>query len=142
LHISKPAGLLHPLLVPEDGGQSNVMDFIGPLLLNESYSCILTITGHLGLDIRIIPTKTTVTAEDPAMIFFDNWYCKNELPWDIVCNRDKLFLLRFWQALTKLTGVKMKMLSSYHPKTGGSSERSNKTVNQMLCYHVQCNQKG
>jgi len=34
------------------------------------------------------------------------------------------------------------MSSSYHPETDGSSERSNKTVNQMLRYHVCRNQKG
>jgi len=139
---SKPAGPLHPLPVPDDRGLSIAMDFIGPLPIDESYDCILTITDRLGSDIRIIPTKTTVTAEELAVVFFDNWYCKNGLPSDIVCDRDKLFVSRFWQALTKLTGVKMKMSSSYHPETDGSSERSNKTVNQMLRYHVQCNQKG
>jgi len=133
---SKPAGPLHPLPVPDDRGLSIAMDFIGPLPIDESYDCILTITDRLGSDIRIIPTKTTVTAEELAVVFFDNWYCKNGLPSDIVCDRDKLFVSRFWQALTKLTGVKMKMSSSYHPETDGSSERSNKTVNQMLRYHV------
>jgi hypothetical protein len=42
----------------------------------------------------------------------------------------------------KLTGVKMKMSTAYHPETDGSSERSNKTINQMLRYHVHWNQKG
>jgi hypothetical protein len=34
------------------------------------------------------------------------------------------------------------MSSAYHPETDGSSKRSNKTINQMLCYHVSRNQKG
>jgi hypothetical protein len=34
------------------------------------------------------------------------------------------------------------MSTAYHPQTDGSSEQSNKTVNQCLCYHVQRNQKG
>ncbi len=33
------------------------------------------------------------------------------------------------------------MSSSFHPETDGSSERSNKTVNQAIRYHVECNQK-
>ena len=45
-------------------------------------------------------------------------------------------------AATLLMGVKLKMSSAYHPETDGSSERSNKTVIQTLCYHVKCNQKG
>ena len=76
------------------------------------------------------------------MVFFNNWYCENGLPDDIVSDRDKLFVSRFWKALTKLSGVKMKMSTAYHPETDGSSERSNKTINQMLCYHVRRNQKG
>jgi len=42
----------------------------------------------------------------------------------------------------KLMGVKLKMSSAYHPKTDGSSECLNKTINQMLQYHVAQNQKG
>jgi hypothetical protein len=34
------------------------------------------------------------------------------------------------------------MSSAYHPETDGSSERSNKTINQLLRYHVHRNQKG
>jgi hypothetical protein len=36
----------------------------------------------------------------------------------------------------------MKMLTAYHPETDGVSERSNKTIVQMLHYHVHQNQKG
>lgn len=49
---------------------------------------------------------------------------------------------KFWRALHKLMGVKLDMSSSYHPQTDGSSERTNKTVVQMLRYHVARNQTG
>jgi hypothetical protein len=41
-----------------------------------------------------------------------------------------------------LTGIKLKMSTAYHPKTDGSSERSNKTIVQTLWYHVERNQRG
>ena len=44
--------------------------------------------------------------------------------------------------MTKLTGVKLKMSSAYHPEMDGTSEHSNKTINQLLHYHVHRNQKG
>jgi hypothetical protein len=44
--------------------------------------------------------------------------------------------------LHMLTGVKLKMSTAYHPETDGSSKRSNKTVEQALCYHIDHNQKG
>ena len=111
------------------------MDFVGPLPMDNNYDCILTMTDRISTDIRIIPTCTDITAEDLAILFFDNWYCENSLPNNIVCDHDKLFV-------TKLTGVKLKMSTPYHPETNGASEHSNKTVNQMLRFHVKCNQKG
>jgi hypothetical protein len=48
----------------------------------------------------------------------------------------------FWKALHKLTGVKLKMSTAFHPQTNGASERMNKTVNQSLRYHVVRKQKG
>ena len=99
-------------------------------------------TDRLGSDIRIVPTKTNITAEDLAIIFFNNWYCENSLPKEIISNRDKLFVSKFWTALHKLTSVKIKLSSAYHPETDGSSDRSNKTVNQCIWYHVRWNQKG
>jgi len=49
---------------------------------------------------------------------------------------------KFWKALHKLTGVALKMSTTYHPQTDGASERTNKTINQCLCYHVEHNQLG
>jgi len=112
------------------------MDFIGPLPLDEGYDCILSITDRLGANVRIIPTRLDIKAEELATIFFDNWYCENGLPQNIVCDGDKQFVSRFWKALTKLSGVKLKMSTAYHPETDGSSERTNKTINQTLRYHV------
>ena len=34
-------------------------------------------------------------------------------------------------------GVKLKMLSAYHPETNSSSEQSNKTIILTLCYHIE-----
>jgi len=77
-----------------------------------------------------------------VVIFFDHWYYENGLPLELISDRDKLFILQFWKALHRLSGVKLKMSTAYHPKTDGSSEQSNKTINQSICYHVRRNKKG
>jgi hypothetical protein len=128
--------------MPNERGDSVAIDFVGPLPLNEGDDCILTMTDRLGSDICIIPTSITLTAEGLALLFFEHWYCENGLPCDIVSDRDKLFLSKFWRALQKLTGVKLKLSLAYHPETDSSSERSNKTINQCIRYHVHWNQKG
>ncbi len=139
---SKPAGPLHPLPVPDERFDCIAMDFIGPLPEDDGSDCILTITDRLGADVRIIPTRMDLSAEQLALVFFDNWYCENGLPLDITSDRDKLFLSKFWDALMALTGVGLKMSSSFHPQSDGASERTNKTVNQLLRFHVERNQRG
>jgi hypothetical protein len=112
------------------------MDFIGPLSTHNNFDCILSITDCVGVDVQIIPTRINITAEELAVLFFNNWYCENGLPDKIICDYDKLFVSHFWKALTKLSGVKLKMSTAYHLETDGSSECSNKTINQILNYHV------
>lgn len=138
----KPTGPLHPLPIPDARGDSIAIDFIGPCPRDDGFDCIVTITDRLGADIRIAPTHMDISAERFAAQFFDLWYCENGLPLNIVSDRDKLFVSKFWRALTKLTGIKLKMSSAYHPETDGSSERSNKSVVQCLRYHVERNQTG
>ena len=139
---TKAPSPLHPLPIPDEHGDSVALDFVGPLPEDEGYNCLLTMTDRLGSDYCLIPTRTDTLAEDITLLIFDNWYCENGLPSNFVSDRDKLFILRFWKALTKLTGVKLKMSSAYHPETNSSSECTNKTVNQAIRFHVDQNQKG
>lgn len=98
--------------------------------------------NRLNSDMHIVTSWMDITMEDMALIFFNEWYCKNGLPLDIILDHDKLFMSKFWQALHGLTGVKLKMSSAYHPQSDGASECSNKTINQCLHYHVEHNQLG
>src|SRR5271168_5084187 len=66
----KPTGPLHPLPFPDERCESVSMDFIGPLPTDRGHNCILTITNRLGSDIRIIPTSTSLTARELAILFF------------------------------------------------------------------------
>ena len=137
-----PVGPLHPLPVPDQRCDSIAIDFIGPLPIDSGFDCILTITDRLGSDIRIIPTTCTLTAQGLAEIFFKDWYCENGLPLEIISDRDKLFVSHFWEELHKLTGVKLKLSSSFHPESDGASERTNKTVIQCIRFMVERDQKG
>ena len=138
----QPTGPLHPLPVPDEHGDSIAIDFIGPLPKDEGFNCIATMTDRSGSDVRIVPTRTDISAKDFAQVFFDNWYCENGLPREIISDRDKLFVSRFWKRLTRIAGVKLGMSTAFHPEMDGASERTNKTVNQCLRYHVTRNQKG
>jgi hypothetical protein len=135
-------GPLHPLPVPDERGSSVAMDFVGPLPEDGGFNCVLTMTCRLNSDVRLVPTRTDISAEQAAHLFFDHWYCENGLPVDIVIDRDKLWVSRFWEALHTLTGISLRMSSAFHPESDGSSERTNKTLNQCLRFYVERAQKG
>ena len=138
----KPIGPLHPTPIPDGRFKNLAIDFIGPLPKDNGFDQIITITDMLGTDYRLIPSKTNDTAEDFALRFFDGWYCEHGLPDNIFSDRDKLFVSQFWKALTRLTGIKLRMSTAYHPQTDSTSERTNKTINQAVHYHVSRNQLG
>ena len=119
---TKPTGPLHPLPIPDQYSDSIAIDFIGPLPEDNGSNCILTMTDRLNADIQLVTTRTDISTSDLAVIFFNHWYCKNGLPLEIISNHDKLFVSKFWTALHKLTGVKLKLSSMYHPQTDGASK--------------------
>jgi hypothetical protein len=112
------------------------MDFIGPFPLDENCNCILSMTDRLGSNIRIVPTHINIATKDLMLLFFNNWYCENGLPDNIVTDRNKLFVSKFWCALHNLTGVKLKLSSAYHLETDGVNEHSNKMINQCIHYNA------
>lgn len=135
------AGTMHPLPIPDGQGDSVAIDFIGPLLDDQgpSHNTIVTITDCLNADLHIVPCRDNISAKQFTILFFDNWYCENGLPLDIVSDHDKLILSCFWKSLHKLTGIKLKMSSLYHPQMDGLSECNNKTINQCIQFHVERN---
>lgn len=139
---SKPTSPLHPLPVPDERFSAVGLDFIGPLPEENGKDTILTMTDLMGADIHLVATHSSYTAAQIATVLFDEWYCKNGLMTQIISDRDALFTSAIWKHLHKLTGVKLKMSTSFHPETDGSSERTNKMLNQAIRYHVDRNQKG
>ncbi len=125
---SRPAGPLHPLPVPDERFSSIAIDFIGPLPEDHGFDFLATITDRLGADIKLIPCKSTVSAEEFATLFFDHWVSDNGCPSEIVSDRDRRFLSKFWSALMKSLGIKHLASTAFLHQTDGASERTNKTV--------------
>jgi hypothetical protein len=105
----KPVGPLHPLPVPDGRFESVALDFVGLLPMEDGKDMILTITDGLGADFCIIGVNSKDTAEQTALVLFNEWYCKNGLVSHLISDRNKAFTSKVWTALHKLTGVKLKM---------------------------------
>ena len=128
---------LYPLPVSDNCFDSINMDFIGLLPKDEGYNMLMTVTDWLGsTNTYLISCYTTNTTPEIACLFFDNWYCENELSLEIISNWDKLFISQFWKELYKQTGVKLKMSSAYYLETNRAAECTNKIVNQILCFYI------
>ena len=54
------------------------------------------------------------------------------VPSSIVSDRDLRFTSHFWQAFQKALGTRVNMSTAYHPQTDGQSERTIRTLEDML----------
>lgn len=63
---------------------------------------------------------------------FANW----GLPKELITDSDPKFLSKFWTALFTKKNVKLLYSIVYHLQTDGSSERSNQTVDIVLCFFI------
>ena len=93
---------------------------------------ITVIIDHLTSMVHLVPSRSTYKAKDVAELIYDNVYKLHGIPTRIISDRDSLFTSTFWQTLHSLIGTEIRMSSSFHPQTDGSTERANRTIGQML----------
>ena len=60
---------------------------------------------------------------------------------EIITDRDKLFISKFWQTLIAQFGTNHKLSTSYHPQTDGQTERINQILEQYLRFYVDFKQE-
>jgi hypothetical protein len=77
-------------------------------------------------------TCINYTARQIAELMFEHVYKLHGVLKSIVSDCGSLFTGTFWKKLHELIEVKVNMLSIYHPKSDGSTERANHTITQML----------
>jgi len=122
--------------IPERRFVELALDFVGPLPLSKGFNTILVMTDRLTDYVKLEPTHSTATAQTIAELVYTSWYRQFGLPTAITSDRDKLFTSNFWKELHKRIKVSLRMSTSYHPETDGSSERSNKTMIEALRHYV------
>jgi hypothetical protein len=69
-------------------------------------------------------------------LFFDRWFRDFGLPEKLISDRDTKFTSDFWRALHKLVGTRLNMSTANHPETDGRSERTNRTLEDILRAYV------
>eukprot|EP00171_Calliarthron_tuberculosum_P000149 IDg149t1 len=105
---TKPLGVPQPLEIPDKRWGSIATDFVNQF-----------------------PTQQSMSQSH----FYEHIFRHHGLPDSIVSDRDPKFTSKFWSELMSQCGVRLKMSSSYHAQTDGSSEIMNRMLeNYLRCY--------
>ena len=96
----------------------------------------MVVVDKLTKMVHLTATHTTATAPSTAELYFNNISRLHGLQSSIVSDRDSKFTSRFWEALMELFGTKLKRSTAYHPQTDGQTERTNRTLEEMLRAYV------
>ena len=133
----KPGGLLQPLPTPTSNWEHISMDFIVQLPKTSSGSdAILVVVDKLSKMAKFIPTTTNAGAPEVARLFFREVFKCFGLPKVIISDRDPKFTGNFWKELHRLLRIKLAMSSAFHPQSDGQTERTNRTLEEMLRSYV------
>ena len=133
----KPTGLLQPLEIPEFCWQSVSMDFITDLPKTQAgHTAILVFVDRLSKMVHFAPCWNDVGAQEFAQIFLRDIFSKHGLPLEIVSDRGTQFTSKFWKIVAKMLGVKQCLSSSRRPQSDGQTERTNRTLKDMLRHFV------
>ena len=138
---TRRAGKLHPLPVPPRPFTDIALDFVGPLPSSNGKDLLLTITDRLSGYTRLVACRTKDGAKEIAHVFLEEWIRFFGVPERLVSDRDKLFTSKFWRCIHSRLGTKLQLSTAFHPETDGRSERTNKTVVQVLRQYVSRQQK-
>jgi hypothetical protein len=116
----KPYRLIKSPDVPDGPWESVAWDFIIKLLelkeliSNAQYDSILIIIDKLTKFGYFLSYRESSTAEELVYIFLRKIVANHELPREIISDRNKLFISKFWQALTAKIRIRTKLSIAFH----------------------------
>jgi IS30 family transposase len=129
----RPAGLLHPLKIPEWKWEEIGMDFIvGLPRTSTGYDSIWVIMDRLTKVAHFILVKTTYSRARLAELYMAWIVSLHGVPKKIVSDRGSQFTSWFWQKLHECLDTRFNFISAYHPQTDGQTERTNQVLEDML----------
>nr|GEV73469.1 putative reverse transcriptase domain-containing protein [Tanacetum cinerariifolium] len=99
---------------------------------SNGHDTIWFIVNRLTKSAHFIPTRDTESMDTLTWLYIKEIISRHGVPISIILDRDSHFTSRFWQSLQKALGTQLDMSTSYHPETDGQSERTIKTLEDML----------
>ncbi|GJZ16179.1 putative reverse transcriptase domain-containing protein [Tanacetum coccineum] len=103
-----------------------LMGDVRTLIMDEAHKSRLTKSAHF------LPICEDFKMDRLARLYLNEIVARHGVPISIISDCDSRFTLRFWQSLQDALGTRLDMSTAYHPQTGGQSERTIQTLEDML----------
>ncbi|GKB72739.1 putative reverse transcriptase domain-containing protein [Tanacetum coccineum] len=133
IEYQKPSGLLVQPEIPQWKWENITMDFVTKLPKTAAgQDTIWVIVDRLTKSAHFLPMREDDTLEKLTRQYLKEVVSKHGVPVSIISDRDGKFTSHFWKSLNKALGFRLDMSTAYHPKTNGQSERTIKTLEDML----------
>ena len=121
--------------------QSIAMDFITELAVSGGCDQLWVIIDRFTKMAHFIPLeKERKTAADLAVIFAREIWKHHGLPADIVSDRYSRFTSEAWKEFLRLSEIRPRMSTAFHPQTDRQTERLNQTIEAYLRVFVNTEQ--
>ena len=106
----KPSRLLQPLEVPAWKWESISMDFItGMTTSQRGHDSIWVIVDRFTKVAHFLPVRTDYTTGQYAQLFIAEIVRLHGVPLNIVSDRDKIFVSRFWESFQVAMGTELSL---------------------------------
>ena len=88
-------------------------------IIGTEFNFILVIVDRLIKWGTFIYYKESLTTENLVYTFFKLIVAEHALPRELISDKDKLFISRFWRELMAQLNIKYKLFIAYYPQTDG-----------------------
>ena len=128
-----PGGMLQSLPIPEWKWDHITMDFVTGFPTTRNWKdAVWVVVDRLTKSAHFLPIRKGDGVDQIIRIYLDEIVHLQGVPASIVSDRDPRFTSYFWQAFQKALRTRVNMSTAYHPQTDGQSERTIRTLLDML----------
>ncbi|KAK8947216.1 hypothetical protein KSP39_PZI007468 [Platanthera zijinensis] len=129
----RPSGFLKSLPVPQWKFEDISMDFVHGLQRSQrGHDSIWVIVDRLTKVAHFQPNKRDDSVETLAKLYVEQIVRLHGVPRSIVSDRDGRFTSKDWRLVHQMLGTKLAFSTAFHPQTDGQTERTNRTMEDML----------
>src|SRR6266566_9161663 len=128
--------LLQPILPEEMATPFSTlsMDFVTKLPESKDSNTILMITDQgCTKAVILLPCKETMGSIEIAELLKEKAFLYTGISRKVISDRDTHFTSRLFKELCASLGIDQNLSTTYHPQTDRQSERTNQTMEVLLC---------